>query len=356
MLDTLLLDLGGGVKVGLTGVTELFEDSYEHKHGFRNRDTITVLQEAADELRAQGATVLVLLSHLGDIPDQLIAEAGVGPFDLIIGGHSHTVIEQPRGSAGTFIVQAGALGRYVGEVTLELEEETGRVFGCSGFLHVISEEMADDPAQASLFGQARTQADTFFAEVLTTLERPLSHKEFVTLKAESMRAHWKAEIGLMVGAAALDGVPAGQVTRGMVFQNCRSMILPVKTEISGARLLDLIRESSDPKIYARNVYGNGIRPNPLPIGKVYFAGVTWREQTDGQFVDVQVNGEPLQLERLYVAGIGSILLYPWMGYYSALEGCPLMERETFRYSKDVLIDYLRAYVQSDRLVKPNHSN
>jgi len=57
--------------------------------------------------------VRVLLSHLGIRADREIAERGMG-FDIIFGGHSHTVLESPERIGNTFIVQGGSHGRYAG--------------------------------------------------------------------------------------------------------------------------------------------------------------------------------------------------------------------------------------------------
>ena len=60
-------------------------------------------------------TFRILLSHAGFDNDQEIAAEYPG-IDLIIGGHSQTVVETPLIVAGVPIVQAGGSAGYVGEI------------------------------------------------------------------------------------------------------------------------------------------------------------------------------------------------------------------------------------------------
>ncbi len=62
--------------------------------------------------------VLIALTHIGFARDQELA-ATVPGIDLIVGGHSHTVLEEGVQVANTFIVQAGSRGSHVGTVQIE---------------------------------------------------------------------------------------------------------------------------------------------------------------------------------------------------------------------------------------------
>ncbi|MDD2714521.1 MAG: 5'-nucleotidase C-terminal domain-containing protein [Candidatus Wallbacteria bacterium] len=62
---------------------------------------------------------LVLLSHLGFPADQQVAEAHP-EIDLILGGHTHTVIKDDYYSGHTMICHSGGEGKYLGCVELEI--------------------------------------------------------------------------------------------------------------------------------------------------------------------------------------------------------------------------------------------
>lgn len=57
--------------------------------------------------------LVVALTHIGFRQDQLLAEA-TPDIDLILGGHSHTILEQPIKIQDTWICQGGSHGRFLG--------------------------------------------------------------------------------------------------------------------------------------------------------------------------------------------------------------------------------------------------
>ncbi len=67
---------------------------------------------------AEGARIkadvdaLFLLSHCGYKNDLRVAELGV--FDVVFGGHSHTVLPEPEKHGDTWVVQGGSHARYAG--------------------------------------------------------------------------------------------------------------------------------------------------------------------------------------------------------------------------------------------------
>jgi len=68
--------------------------------------------EAAKRLRAR-CDVVVALTHIGLKQDHLLAESSPD-IDLILGGHSHSVLESPRRIGDTWICQGGSHGKYFG--------------------------------------------------------------------------------------------------------------------------------------------------------------------------------------------------------------------------------------------------
>ena len=98
-------------------------------------EEIAYLKDAVARVRADGITKLLLLSHVGFLRDQEIAEA-VDGISAIIGGHSHTLlsntvegapayatlVQSPSGKAVP-IVQAYAYSKYLGEIALTFDAD-----------------------------------------------------------------------------------------------------------------------------------------------------------------------------------------------------------------------------------------
>ncbi|MGZ4032974.1 MAG: bifunctional metallophosphatase/5'-nucleotidase [Tumebacillaceae bacterium] len=342
MVDHLLIDLGDGVKVGVFGATDLFGDVYEQLFGFQNVETLAAARRSIQELRAQGATLIVMLSHLSLKADILVAEELGGETDVIIGAHCHTALSEPQLHAGTLIVQAGCYGHYVGELRLELDEATGKIVAHDGHLHRLTEADPQDETARALLDKGRLESERYFSEELTTFEHSLTHDEAIKLSAEALRDYWQAEIGLMLGAAAVDGLPAGPVTKGSIYGSFKSMINPAHVKIQGHQIPALLQQSQEPEIYERLVAGNGYRPQGVAIGHLQFAGVTWEMDADGSCQNIQVNGEPLDTERWYHVGTGEHLHYPRLTGYTAMTGSEMLETHDLVMLRDVLCDFLLA--------------
>jgi 5'-nucleotidase / UDP-sugar diphosphatase len=78
------------------------------------------------ELQREKCNIIICISHSGIVKNRHGEWAGddvelakeVKGINLIIGGHSHTMLDQPLMVNGTAIVQAGEFGRFVGRLAL----------------------------------------------------------------------------------------------------------------------------------------------------------------------------------------------------------------------------------------------
>jgi 2',3'-cyclic-nucleotide 2'-phosphodiesterase (5'-nucleotidase family) len=81
-------------------------------------DPLKTAESLVPTLR-HGCDLLVCLSHIGLAKDRELAERVPG-IDLIIGGHTHALLETGERIGNTFVVQAGWWGHYLGTITAEL--------------------------------------------------------------------------------------------------------------------------------------------------------------------------------------------------------------------------------------------
>ncbi|MCK5221315.1 MAG: bifunctional metallophosphatase/5'-nucleotidase, partial [Candidatus Aminicenantes bacterium] len=65
--------------------------------------------------------IFIALSHLGIEGDKILA-GNMGELDLIIGGHSHTLIRNPSLENGVLIAQAGAHLDYLGRIDIVIKD------------------------------------------------------------------------------------------------------------------------------------------------------------------------------------------------------------------------------------------
>ena len=88
------------------------------------------IQTAAEMLPKWRETLrpdlVIALTHIGISQDRLLAET-VPDIDLIVGGHTHVVLEKGEMVEKTLLVQAGSHGRFFGRVTIEREVDGWRM-------------------------------------------------------------------------------------------------------------------------------------------------------------------------------------------------------------------------------------
>lgn len=82
-------------------------------------DQSTAAAAAVASLQAQGAQLIICLSHSGLEEDSALARA-VSGIDVIISGHTHEKTTTPITVGKTLIVQAGDYSRYLGVLDLDL--------------------------------------------------------------------------------------------------------------------------------------------------------------------------------------------------------------------------------------------
>lgn len=122
-----------GVRIGIFGLGIAFDSLVlpDLHQGVRYRDAVATASETAYRLRKQARCDMVIcLSHLGyryndpyRVSDSIIAN-DIRGIDLIIGGHTHTLLDEPeivekRSDEPTIISQVGHGGVVLGRLTFE---------------------------------------------------------------------------------------------------------------------------------------------------------------------------------------------------------------------------------------------
>jgi len=106
----------GGVRFGVLGLVSdvTFRFFTDERKDFTVADAAETLGKLLPELE-RSCDYIIVLSQMGKDSDVEIASAWPG-IDLIIGGHSQTLLEEPVRVGNCRIVQAGKNGGHVGEI------------------------------------------------------------------------------------------------------------------------------------------------------------------------------------------------------------------------------------------------
>jgi 2',3'-cyclic-nucleotide 2'-phosphodiesterase (5'-nucleotidase family) len=102
----------------------------------RVEDQLQVVEKYVNELKSH-VDIFVVVSHMGYGYDQKLAEA-TNQIDVILGGHSHTVLGEPEIVNGVIISQAGSYGRFLGKLDLWINTDLDTIVKYRGELLVIN--------------------------------------------------------------------------------------------------------------------------------------------------------------------------------------------------------------------------
>jgi 5'-nucleotidase/UDP-sugar diphosphatase len=122
-----MFELENGLKVGVFGL--IGKDAIQvlgETGDMQFLDQHEAARRAVDELKEQGADIIVAITHSGVDEDRELAREVPG-IDIIVGGHSETALYKPVLQGATIIVQAGHLGMYLGQLELAYNSNTGKV-------------------------------------------------------------------------------------------------------------------------------------------------------------------------------------------------------------------------------------
>jgi S-sulfosulfanyl-L-cysteine sulfohydrolase len=267
------------------------------------------LQEHADAARAQGAQVVVVLSHNGMDVDLKMASRLRG-VDAILGGHTHDGMPAPtivkNGSGQTLVTNAGSNGKFLG--VLDFDVKNGKV---SDFryhlLPVFSNLIPADADMSALIAKMRAPHEAKLGERLAVTEGVLYRRgnfngTFDQLILDGLMKMKDAEIafspGFRWGTSLLPGDPI--TMENLLDQTAITYPYTTLTQMSGELIKTILEDVCDNLFNPDPYYQQGgdmVRVGGLqyrcdPAGKM-----------GGRISAMTLNGKPLEAAKTYrVAG------------------------------------------------------
>lgn len=235
---SLLVTLGGR-KIGLLGLVN--EDTPRLSSpgpDLAFADALAAAARTVKDLRSQGATIVVAVTHLGLDRDKELA-AAVDGLDVVVGGHSHTllsntdpqaagpypvVVDSPSGKP-VLVVQAGAWGKYLGELRVDFDVK-GAPVAWHGDTILLDTSKPQDPAFLAKVEAMKQELAPYQNRVVgklaDSMELPRDACRFGEctlgdLMADALRLAARpqgAQAALFNGGGIRAGLKAGDVTAG----------------------------------------------------------------------------------------------------------------------------------------------
>lgn len=170
--DTTTIELRDGTSIGLFGLLgegaiEVTMDTKIDSLEFS--DQHETARETAADLRDEGADIVMALTHAGVKEDWELARA-VDDIDLIVGGHSHTTLNQPILENDTHIVQAGNHLSHLGQLELAYDTASGTLELLNedegvDYLHPLDASVPSDPNVREMVSEYESQLHDYVEEV-----------------------------------------------------------------------------------------------------------------------------------------------------------------------------------------------
>ena len=302
-----------------------FEDKdgniiYGFKEGADGQNLYNAIQDSVDAARAEGADYCLLLSHLGvnsaDTPytssDVIANTTGI---DAVLDGHSHTVIEMEkvRNADGhdVLLTQDGYQLPYIAKVTID---RAGNIK-----YELIADYDKKDEEISKIVDQKKEEFEQLLNEEVGTSEYALLAKneegtwlvrngetnlgDFI---ADAFRYATEAEVGFVNGGGLRTDIKSGTIKYGDLLNVTPFGNFIFAKKVTGQELADALEFS--------------VSEFPEPFGGfLQVSGVTFDVDVsvespvvtdeEGAFVrvgegprrvsNIMVNGEPLDLERVY---------------------------------------------------------
>ena len=243
----------GGVKIAVIGQAFpylpianpgwMFPD---YTFGIRDRH----MQEMVDEVRAQGAELVVCLSHNGFDVDKKMA-GQVSGIDVILTGHTHDALPEPVLAGDTILIASGSNGKFVSRVDLDVRD--GQMMG---FRHklipIFSDVIAPDPEMTRLIDAQRAPYIDQLTEVIGETEGTLYRRgnfngTWDDLICDALMSERDAQIALSPGVRwGPSLIPGDKITREDIW-NVTSMSYgeAYRNEMTGEFLKVVLEDVAD---------------------------------------------------------------------------------------------------------------
>ena len=300
----------GGVKIGFIGLllpetkqTSSMEDFLIVKN------YCEVAKEIVPKMQAAGANAIIGLTHLSMTHDKELARCA--DFDLILGGHEHTLLQSS--SNGTPIFKMTANARELGRFNLNFDAKTKRLESFDWEIIPVTDSIPDAPEFAAVFDK--------YKDLLTKLAEPvgataveldalsISNRTKETnignFVADAYRNAAQADVALVNGGsirADLTYSPGTLTNRDVL------SILPfnnpiVKVEVTGK----LLRE-----ILEHGVGRSGANEDGEPGRFPQVSGLSFKFDTTksagSRVTEILVGGKPLDEKKTYTLATSDFLV------------------------------------------------
>lgn len=348
-----------GKKVAFIGINLNPEGivSADNYKGVKYIDAVKAANAEATRLKTEGADMVIAITHIGyendkDYDDLKLAAASKD-IDVIIGGHSHTVVDPNDRSTPTWrvpnaagdtisVLQTGSSGTYLGEIDIDLDTREVKAQ-----LIPVDSRLDDrlDPNAEAIIKPYREKVEKMRNEVIGESPYEFGRKspemlnllsDFVMMRGEEICGK-PVDLSIMNKGGIRTDLAKGKITKGEIIDIAPFDNSVVVLEIKGKDLLDNFKVMASQD-------GNGVSKN---VRVLY-------DPNTREINSAEINGTPVDPDKAYrLATID--YLAAGNDYMSPLtRGVELAKSKEVLYT--TLIDYISQGKLNALLDNPDKTN
>lgn len=308
-----------GQKIAFIGLTETPPaTAVKNVVGLEFNNPTTVAQQWVNELRDQ-VNLIVIVSHNGYNYDVAMAKELTGAH-LIVGGHSHTNLTKPDVVNNIPIVQVGADGQNVGDLVLRQAEVVTLAPGAASEKHSVRTAdltAVDAGVKAIVDGWNQKMAATLDAVIGSTtnkLDRDPRYTKDVNVGniiTDAMRDYMDTEIAFTNNGGIRASIEPGNITMRDVYRVLPFGNFIVEMRLTGAQVKQVLEYS----------YNRSKQLDLQTSGLTYTVYANADKSLNR--LEIKVNGQPLEMERVYTVAVQDFLATGGSGYPFPSMGTPV---------------------------------
>ncbi|QKY70097.1 5'-nucleotidase C-terminal domain-containing protein [Lentibacillus sp. CBA3610] len=325
--DSIIKEIDGE-QVGIFGLTSEDTANIANPADVTFSDFKETAEATVEGLEDAGIDKIIALNHLGydsapEVGNDLRLAEEVDGIDVIVGGHSHTALDEPvsveedddgEAKDPTVIVQAGQYAENLGTLDVTFDEN-GVVTGYNGELLAV-DEFTEDPEAAEALAPYQEQVDKVMNEEIGAVAmKDLTNPRQDEPGDDSVRAN-ETELGNLVTDAMLAGAKAkGFPETVIAFQNGGGIRAPIdEGEITAGEVINVLPFGNNPVVATltgqeiKDILEHSVRQAPAENGGfLHVSGMQFyydsEEEPGNRVVEmyVEVDGEleEIQLDEEY---------------------------------------------------------
>ncbi len=266
------------------------------------KDAAQEVAKICNAYRTTDVDLTVLLTHIGfenDLELAKLLDPALG-VDLIIGGHSHTILQKPAEVHGIRITQAGVGTIQLGRFDLVIDSDTNAIVSSHWQLVPIDENHCPhDPVLEEVIHRYQDQVDAKYKRILTRFTKTLTHPSRLV---ETELGNLFADIGkellgvdlMLLGSGSLRKSEMGPiVTMADLYAIFPFAEAVHQLKLTGRQLKHLFTTVMDPQKDTTSYEHYQLSQGSQII----------YDNTNRRITSLIINGEPVEDERLYKVGI-----------------------------------------------------